>query len=208
VDPSNESLALLERMHLVRAFEEKVAEVYAAGRVTGLIHLGIDQEAVAVGVSSLLRPGDTVFGGHRSHGHALAMGADPERTLAEIAGRASGYGKGKGGSMHLVAADAGFVTATGVVAGNIPLALGGALAARTTGSGAVAVAGLGAEVAALIQAGGFDALAAPVERVGAPFAPVPASPDLERLYVPDAAAIADAAGRTIGHVRVNAQEDR
>ncbi len=136
-------LELLERMLLIRAFEEKVSELYARGKVVGLLHLGIGQEAVAVGVCSVLRAGDTVFGGHRAHAHALAKGADPVRELAEIAGRASGYGKGKGGSMHLVAAAAGFVTATGVVAGNIPLALGAAFAARQRGSDAVAVAFFG-----------------------------------------------------------------
>jgi TPP-dependent pyruvate/acetoin dehydrogenase alpha subunit len=134
---------LLERMLLIRAFEEKVSELYARGKVAGLLHLGIGQEAVAVGVCSLLRPDDAVLGGHRAHAHALAKGADPARELAEIAGRASGYGKGKGGSMHLVAADAGFVTATGVVAGNIPLALGAAFAAGRAGSDAVAVAFFG-----------------------------------------------------------------
>jgi pyruvate dehydrogenase E1 component alpha subunit len=108
-----------------------------------LIHLAIGQEATAVGVCSLLRADDIVAGGHRSHGHALAKGADPARELAELAGRATGYGKGKGGSMHLVAAEAGFLTATGVVAGNIPLALGAAFAARQRGSDAVAVAFFG-----------------------------------------------------------------
>jgi len=136
-------MQLLERMLLLRAFEEKVSELYARGNVAGLIHLAIGQEATAVGVCSLLRPGDTVWGGHRSHGHALATGADPERLLAEIAGRATGYGKGKGGSMHLVAAETGFVTATGVVAGNIPLALGGAFSAKLRGTGGVAVAFFG-----------------------------------------------------------------
>ncbi len=141
-DPAG-ALALLERMQLLRAFEEKVAELYARGQVAGLVHLAIGQEATAVGVCGLLRPGDTVYGGHRSHGHALATGADPERLLAEIAGRVSGYARGKGGSMHLVAAATGFVTATGVVAGNIPLALGGAFATQLRGTGGVAVAFFG-----------------------------------------------------------------
>jgi TPP-dependent pyruvate/acetoin dehydrogenase alpha subunit len=140
---AEQALAVLERMQLLRAFEEKVSELYARGKVAGLIHLAIGQEATAVGIGSLLGPGDTVWGGHRSHGHALATGADPERLLAEIAGRAAGYGKGKGGSMHLVAAETGFVTATGVVAGNIPLALGGAFSARLRGTGGVAVAFFG-----------------------------------------------------------------
>ena len=130
---------LLARMLRIRAFEEKVSELYARGKVAGLLHLGIGQEAVAVGVTSVLRPDDTVVGGHRAHAHALATGADPARLLAEIAGRSGGYGAGKGGSMHLVATESGFLTATGVVGGNIPLALGAAFAATYRGSDAVAV---------------------------------------------------------------------
>ena len=130
---------LLRRMWLIRAFEEKVSALYAAREIVGLLHLGIGQEAVAVGTCGLLRPDDQVFGGHRSHGHAIAKGADINRLMAEIAGRATGYCAGKGGSMHIVAMDAGFVTATGVVGGTIPLALGAAFAAKESGTGRVAV---------------------------------------------------------------------
>jgi pyruvate dehydrogenase E1 component alpha subunit len=130
---------LLRTMWLIRAFEEKVSALYAAREIVGLLHLGIGQEAVAVGTCSLLRTDDYVFGGHRSHGHAIAKGADVNRLMAEIAGRASGYCGGKGGSMHIVALDAGFVTATGVVGGTIPLALGAAFAARETKQGRIAV---------------------------------------------------------------------
>jgi len=126
-------------MWLIRAFEEKVSALYAAREIVGLLHLGIGQEAVAVGTCGWLRPDDQVFGGHRSHGHAIAKGADINRLMAEIAGRATGYCAGKGGSMHIVAMDAGFVTATGVVGGTIPLALGAAFAAKESGTGRVAV---------------------------------------------------------------------
>jgi TPP-dependent pyruvate/acetoin dehydrogenase alpha subunit len=134
-----ELVDLLRRMWLIRAFEEKVSALYAAREIVGLLHLGIGQEAVAVGTCSLLRPDDYVFGGHRSHGHAIAQGADINRLLAEIAGRATGYCRGKGGSMHLAAPDVGFVTATGVVGGTIPLALGAAFAANEKNKGQVAV---------------------------------------------------------------------
>ena len=127
---TQELVDLLRRMWLIRAFEEKLSELYAARAIVGLLHLGIGQEAVAVGICSLLRSDDYVFGGHRSHGHAIAKGADINRLMAEIAGRATGYCAGKGGSMHIVAAEAGFVTATGVVGGTIPLALGAAFAAK------------------------------------------------------------------------------
>lgn len=126
-------------MWLIRAFEEKVSALYAERQIVGLLHLGIGQEAVAVGVCGLLRQDDFVFGGHRSHGHALAKGADVNRLMAEIAGRATGYCGGKAGSMHIVALDAGFITATGVVGGTIPLALGAAFAAKEKKQGQVAV---------------------------------------------------------------------
>jgi pyruvate dehydrogenase E1 component alpha subunit len=126
-------------MWLIRAFEEKVSELYAAREIVGLLHLGIGQEAVAVGTCSMLRADDYVFGSHRSHGHAIAKGADINRLMAEIAGRATGYCGGKGGSMHIVAAEAGFITATGVVGGTIPLALGAAFAAKEKKQKQVAV---------------------------------------------------------------------
>src|SRR6201988_3679210 len=75
---------LLRTMWLIRAFEEKVSALYALREIMGLLHLGIGQEAVAVGTCSLLRADDYVFGGHRSHGHAIAKGADVKRLMAEI----------------------------------------------------------------------------------------------------------------------------
>src|ERR687895_76941 len=138
-ESSKDLVDLLRRMWLIRAFEEKVSALYAERQIVGLLHLGIGQEAVAVGVCGLLRQNDYVFGGHRSHGHALAKGADVNRLLAEIAGRVTGYCRGKGGSMHIVALDVGFVTATGVVGGTIPLALGAAFAAKEKKRGQVAV---------------------------------------------------------------------
>jgi len=134
-----EFVSLLRTMYLIRAFEEKVSALYAAREIVGLLHLGIGQEAVAVGTCAQLRQDDYVFGSHRSHGHAIAKGADINRLMAEIAGRATGYCAGKGGSMHIVAMDAGFVTATGVVGGTIPLALGAAFAAKERSKGQVAV---------------------------------------------------------------------
>ncbi len=142
-EPSPTDLEILARMWLIRAFEEKVSELYAAGRVAGLIHLGIGQEGSAVGTCAALRPGDYVFGTHRSHAHAIAKGADLRRLMAEIAGRSTGYCKGKGGSMHISAPEVGFITATGVVAGNIPLALGAALTSMTRNEGRVSVAFFG-----------------------------------------------------------------
>ena len=134
-----EIVDLLRRMWLIRAFEEKVSALYAERQIVGLLHLGIGQEAVAVGALSLLRDDDYVYGGHRSHGHAIAKGADVNKLMAEIAGRATGYCGGKGGSMHIVAKECGFITATGVVGGTIPLALGAAFAAKERKKGQLAV---------------------------------------------------------------------
>ena len=144
--------AILERMWLIRAFEEKASELFARNRIAGLLHLGIGQEGSAVGTCSALRTDDYVFGTHRSHAHAIAKGADVVRLMAEIAGRSTGYCKGKGGSMHISAPEVGFVTATGVVAGNIPLALGAALTSVTRGEDRVSVAFFGDGAG---QSGGF-----------------------------------------------------
>ncbi len=138
-DTPKDLLSLLRAMWTIRAFEEKVSELFAKGEIKGLLHLGIGQEAVAVGACGVLRSDDAVFGGHRSHGHAIAKGADLSRLMAELAGRTAGYCRGKGGSMHIAAAEVGFVTATGVVGGTIPLALGAAFVGKEKGEGQVAV---------------------------------------------------------------------
>ncbi len=132
-------LELLRLMWLIRVFEERVGELTRADEVHGLVHLSIGQEGVAAGVCSQLRPDDAVYSNHRAHGHALAKGAPPDRVLAELMGRVDGLCRGLGGSMHLVDVEHGFLGATGVVGGNIPLALGSALAARQLGGDQVAV---------------------------------------------------------------------
>ena len=129
----------LRAMTLIRAFEERVSELVGTGEVSGLVHLGIGQEAVAVGVCGGLRDGDAVYSSHRAHGHFLARGSPPGPVLAEIMGRSGGLCRGKGGSMHLVDAARGLLGATGVVGGTIPLALGTALVAKARGAGAVCV---------------------------------------------------------------------
>jgi TPP-dependent pyruvate/acetoin dehydrogenase alpha subunit len=126
-------------MWLIRAFEERVGELTRADEVHGLVHLSVGQEAVAVGVCGALRDDDAVYSGHRAHGHALAKGAPPEGVLAELMGRRDGLCGGLGGSMHLVDREHGFLGATGVVGGNVPLALGSALAFRLGGGDQVAV---------------------------------------------------------------------
>jgi len=136
---ASEALGLLRTMWRIRLFEQRVGELKRADEVHGLIHLSVGQEAVAAGVCMQLRDDDAVYSGHRAHGHAIAKGAPLERVLAELMGRADGLCRGLGGSMHLVDVEHGFMGATGVVGGNVPMALGSALAARLAGADQVAV---------------------------------------------------------------------
>jgi pyruvate dehydrogenase E1 component alpha subunit len=140
-------------MWRIRLFEERVGQLKRADEVYGLIHLSVGQEGVAAGVCSQLRPDDAIYSGHRAHGHALAAGAPMERVMAELMGRADGLCRGLGGSMHLVDVEHGLMGATGVVGGNIPMALGSALAARLRGGDQVTVVFFGDGA---VQAGHFN----------------------------------------------------
>src|SRR6187401_2461759 len=140
-------------MWLIRLFEERVGQLTRAGEIDGLIHLSIGQEGVAAAVCSQLRDDDHVYSGHRAHGHAIAQGASLGRVMAELMGRDTGLCRGLGGSMHLVDVEHGFMGATGVVGGNVPIALGSALAARLRGLDTVSVVFFGDGA---VQAGHFN----------------------------------------------------
>jgi acetoin:2,6-dichlorophenolindophenol oxidoreductase subunit alpha len=144
---------LLRTMWRIRHFEERVAQLKRSLLVHGLIHLSIGGEGVAAAVCCQLRDDDGVYSGHRAHGHAIAKGAPLERVMAELMGRADGLCQGVGGSMHLVDVEHGLLGATGVVGGNLPLALGNALAARIKGSDQVTVVFFGDGA---VQAGHFN----------------------------------------------------
>ena len=139
-------------MWRIRCFEERVAALKRTLQVHGLIHLSVGGEAVAAAVCGQLRNDDPVYSGHRAHGHAIAKGVPLERLMAELMGRVDGCCRGIGGSMHLVDVDHGFMGATGVVGGNLPLAAGSALAAALEGSGRATVAFFGDGA---VQAGHF-----------------------------------------------------
>ena len=123
-----ERAELLEKMLLIRAFDEKVDELYAEGALHGTAHFYVGQEAVAVGVISALREGDVITGTHRGHGHAIAFGLDIDRMAAELLGKVSGYCHGKGGSMHIADVRAGMLGANGIVGGSMGIACGAAWA--------------------------------------------------------------------------------
>jgi TPP-dependent pyruvate/acetoin dehydrogenase alpha subunit len=126
-------------MALIRAFEEAVRSLATSGLVPGLVHLCSGQEATNVGVISALEARDVIASHHRGHGHCLARGAEPNLLLAEILGKAAGYGGGRSGSMHVIDLEHGNLGTNGIVGGGIPLACGAALSARARNTGAVSV---------------------------------------------------------------------
>ena len=137
-------LEMLRRMHLVRAFEEKLAELHARGQLpTEAIHLSIGQEATAVGACFALRSDDYMATTHRGHGHMLAKGAPLDGMMAEILGRAAGLCGGKGGSMHVTDASVGALGANGIVGASPLIATGAAQAIQMRGGSQVAVAFFG-----------------------------------------------------------------
>lgn len=136
---SDRSIAMLERMLLIRRIEERLGEEFKAGNLPGGVHLYIGEEAIAVGVCAHLADTDWIASTHRGHGHFLAKGGDPNAMVAEIYGRKTGICRGMGGSMHVADVSKGILGANGIVGAGISLAAGAALAAQLDGKAAVAV---------------------------------------------------------------------
>jgi pyruvate dehydrogenase E1 component subunit alpha len=123
-----QELSAYRTMLTIRRFEEKAGQMYGMGLIGGFCHLYIGQEAVVVGMQMALESGDQVITGYRDHGHMLATGMDPKGVMAELTGRAHGYSKGKGGSMHMFSVEKGFYGGHGIVAAQVPLGTGLAFA--------------------------------------------------------------------------------
>ncbi len=123
-------MQLYRDMLTIRRFEEKAGQLYGMGLIGGFCHLYIGQEAVVVGMQSVLEDGDSVITTYRDHGHMIACGMEPNGVMAELAGRRSGYSKGKGGSMHMFSARKGFYGGHGIVGANVSLGTGIAFAHR------------------------------------------------------------------------------
>jgi pyruvate dehydrogenase E1 component alpha subunit len=136
-------LGFYETMYKMRRFEEEVFEFYKKGMMPGLAHLYLGEEAVATGVCAALNEDDYIGSTHRGHGHLVARGAQIDKMMAEILGKAGGYSKGKGGSMHIMAMDKGILGANGIVGGEIPIATGAAYSAKYRGTNQVAVSFFG-----------------------------------------------------------------
>jgi pyruvate dehydrogenase E1 component alpha subunit len=129
----------LQAMMLIRRFEERAQEMYAKNKVGGFLHLAIGEEATIVGAVRAMRDDDYLISTYRSHGHALARGADPNHVMAELFGRETGLSKGRGGSMHMFDHERRFMGGYGIVGGNLPLAAGIALSSDYRGTDEVTV---------------------------------------------------------------------
>ena len=118
------------KMLLIRRFEEKAAQLYGMGKISGFCHLYVGQEAVGMGALAAIRKSDYVFTSYRDHGQAILSGTKPKAAMAELMGKRTGLVKGKGGSMHFFDASNNFMGGYGIVAGHIPLAAGVAFASK------------------------------------------------------------------------------
>ena len=141
--PPDLHVDLYRTMRRIRAFDEKVAELFEGGEIKGTAHSYVGQEAVAAGVCASLGPEDFMASHHRGHGHCIAKGARLDLMMAELMGRESGYCHGLGGSMHIADLGLNILGANGIVGAAMPLSTGAGLAARLDGSGRVAVAFFG-----------------------------------------------------------------
>ncbi|MDF1719873.1 MAG: pyruvate dehydrogenase (acetyl-transferring) E1 component subunit alpha [Minwuia sp.] len=144
VEASKEELLELYReMLLIRRFEEKAGQMYGMGLIGGFCHLYIGQEAVVVGIQAALSSNDKVITSYRDHGHMLACGMESNGVMAELTGRAGGYSRGKGGSMHMFSRQKNFYGGHGIVGAQVPLGTGLAFAEKYKGSDSLSVAYFG-----------------------------------------------------------------
>ena len=130
---NKEKIDLLRRMMEIRGFEDKVFELLGRNILQGASHVYAGQEAVAVGACSAMTERDYATSAHRGHGHCLALGGDLNLMMAELCGKATGYCKGRGGSMHIADVRNRNLGATGIVGGNLPVATGAGLAIQMQG---------------------------------------------------------------------------
>ena len=132
-------LDMHHRMVRIRHFEEAAGRLAEESRLPGFLHLYVGEEAVAAGVCVALNDDDQISSTHRGHGHLVAKGGDFERMMAELMGKATGYCKGKGGSMHICDLDLGMLGANGIVGAGVPIAVGAGFANKYRDDGRVSV---------------------------------------------------------------------
>ena len=142
-DDTEQMLACYRRMVLIRKFEEALNDLFSRNLLGGTSHFCIGQEACAVGVISVARDTDYLVSNHRGHGHLLARGLEPERVMAELMGKQTGYCGGRGGSQHMCAMDKAFLGTNGITGGGIPIATGGAYALKYKNTDRIVIAFFG-----------------------------------------------------------------
>jgi TPP-dependent pyruvate/acetoin dehydrogenase alpha subunit len=136
---SDQLLEMYRKMWLIRHFEQEMARLFQKNLIHGSVHSYVGQEAIAVGGCSALDQQDVITSTHRGHGHCLAKGGDPEKMMAELFGKATGYCKGKGGSMHIAELDIGILGANAIVGGSVGIATGAAFTSKYRKEGRVAL---------------------------------------------------------------------
>lgn len=130
-------LKMLKDLITIRRFEERTIQMYAAGEFGGYLHPYIGMEAIATGACAAIEEKDYIVSTHRGHGHCIAKGADLNKMMAELLGKATGYCKGRGGSMHIADTKLKMLGANGIVGGGIPISIGAGFGARMRGEGEV-----------------------------------------------------------------------
>jgi pyruvate dehydrogenase E1 component alpha subunit len=140
---ADELLGYYRDMLLIRRFEERAGQLYGMGQIAGFCHLYIGQEAVVTGCKAAMKDGDQMVTGYRDHGHMLALDMTAKGVMAELTGRATGYSRGKGGSMHMFSTEKKFYGGHGIVGAQVPIGAGLGFANKYTENGAVSLAFFG-----------------------------------------------------------------
>ncbi|MFC2144788.1 thiamine pyrophosphate-dependent dehydrogenase E1 component subunit alpha [Actinomycetota bacterium] len=128
---------MLKDLITIRRFEERTIQMYAAGEFGGYLHPYVGMEAIAAGACAAIEEKDYIVSTHRGHGHCIAKGADLNKMMAELLGKATGYCKGRGGSMHIADTELKMLGANGIVGGGIPISIGAGFGAKMRGEGEV-----------------------------------------------------------------------
>lgn len=134
---------IYQTMNQIRSFELKAVSLFESNKLRGSVHLYVGEEAIAATVCSRLNETDYIASTHRGHGHCIAKGASLDKAMAELMGKATGYCKGRSGSMHIADLSKGNLGANAIVGGGIPIATGAALASKMQRNGRVSVSFFG-----------------------------------------------------------------
>ncbi len=132
-----QKIEMLKTIITIRRFEEKTIQLYQTAKIWGYLHPSIGQEAIAAGACMALKKDDYIISHHRGHGHCIAKGADLNKMMAELYGKATGYCKGRGGSMHIADTELRMLGANGIVGGGIPISVGAGFSCKMEGKGEV-----------------------------------------------------------------------